>query len=319
MTDHRTARHARRDAEAVAGRAARVLEPSPPAVHDGDFYADDPATVDGDHGVLTPTSAGAVTWDELAADDPDIAAFARAHWLGAYAALPAVPADYQPRRDDLHRLAYSVVAEARRQANTKFGLRYTRGGFGTPFFGDDVQVRVESGHVVIQEGDEVRSQPVTSLADAGRFVGVAPGTEAAEHDSPPLGSLDDPLRVDVELTDFLGEWYGFATSVLEELRLTDGATDVGRVQLWPGHLDAAIEMGDADAGGRATYGASPGDMGHPEPYLYLGPWGEVDPTDPFWNDEHFTGASLSYADLRRADDPRAAALEFYRQGHSRLG
>lgn len=318
MTDQPTVRHARREAEAVAGRAARVLEPSPPAVHDGPFFADDPTALDGDADAVTPTSAGTTSWDDLAANSPDIAAFARAHWLGAHSPLPPVPHDYVARRDDLHRLAYAVVAEARRAATTKFGLRFTRGGLGTPFFGDDVQVRVESGLLVVQERDQVRWQPITSLADAGRFVGVTPGTEAAEHDSPTLGDLDAPLRIDAELTDFMGSWFGFATSVLEELRLTDGAVDVSRVQVWPGHLDAAIEMGDDDAGARATYGASPGDGGHDQPYLYVGPWGAVDGDDPFWNDEHFTGASLGYRELRAADDARTTALEFYRAAHTRL-
>ena len=110
----------------------------------------------------------------------------------------------------------------------------------------------------------------------------------------------------------------FAASVLEELRLTEGAVDVSRVQVWPGHLDAAIELGDADANARATYGASTGDAAHSEPYLYVGPWSAVDGSDPFWNDEHFTGASLTYADLRVAGDPRATALEFYRDAHRRL-
>ena len=44
-------------------------------------------------------------------------------------------------------------------------------------------------------------------------------------------------------------------------------------QLWPEHFDLACEIGDADAGTRANYGASPGDAAIPEPYLYVGPVG----------------------------------------------
>ena len=94
--------------------------------------------------------------------------------------------------------------------------------------------------------------------------------------------------------------------------------DVSRTQLWPGHMDPAIEMGDVDAGQRATYGASPGDGAHAEPYLYVGAWGEIDRSDGYWNDEAFNGSSLPFADLAAADDQRSAAIAFFREGHRRL-
>ena len=72
------------------------------------------------------------------------------------------------------------------------------------------------------------------------------------------------------------------------------------------------------AGRRASYGASPGDASTPEPYLYVGPWGEVDSAEPFWNATGFTGATLAYADLLSADDPRAHALSFFRRGFELL-
>ncbi len=314
------AHHPQRDAEALAGRPVRVLEPSPPADHDAPYFADDPATTDDPERVVTPTSIGRTTWSDLITGDaaPELVAYARDHWLAGHRPLTGVPDDYRSRRDDLHRLAYSVVAEARRQANTKFGLRYTHRGLGTPFFGDDVQVRLEAGHLVVQERDTARTAPITTLRAAGALAGVAPAAEAAEHDSPPLGDLDAPLRIDEELTDFFGDWFGFAASVLEELRLTPGAVDVSRTQIWPGHLDAAIEMGDADAGRRATYGASPGDADHPEPYLYVGPWGDIDRSLDFWNDRHFPGASLAYAELSSAGDQRTRALRFFGRAHTLL-
>ena len=36
-----------------------------------------------------------------------------------------------------------------------------------------------------------------------------------------------------------------------------------------------VGLGDADAGTRANFGASPGDASIPEPYLYVGPWDEA--------------------------------------------
>ncbi len=303
------------------GHTARVLEPSPPAVDEGPWFADDPAAVgDPEPGtvVVTPTSAGDRTWDEVVAERPDLADFARERWLGARRRLSPAPDGYAAARDDFHRLAYSVVAEARRRANGRFGLRFTAGGFGTPFFGDDVQVRVEGDVLVVQHGDHVRADRITTLRAAGELVGVEPADEAGEHDSPPLDDLDRPLAVTAEVGRFLGDWFGFAWSVLEELRLTPDADDVSRTQLWPGHFDPAIEMGDADAGRRATYGASPGDGAHPGPYLYVAAWGEIDRADPFWNDAAFDGGSLGYAELLAADDPVATALAFFRRGHDIL-
>lgn len=82
-----------------------------------------------------------------------------------------------------------MVAEARYRCNGKFGLRYVRGGFGTPFFGDDVQVRVAGDRLVVQEAGQARAAALTTLREAGEFVEVDPGTTAREHDSPELGDI----------------------------------------------------------------------------------------------------------------------------------
>jgi hypothetical protein len=83
------------------------------------------------------------------------------------------------------------------------------------------------------------------------------------------------------------------------------------VQLWPEHFDLAMVLGDVSAGARASYGLSPGDEQHPEPYVYVGPWVEPEPGE-LWQATGFTGAELAYADLAAAADQRAAALEFLR-------
>lgn len=309
------------EAAAAVGAAftVRVLEPSPPTVTEGPFFADDPAARGDAAGpVVTPTSGGDRTWDELLVERPDLGDFARERWLGNRGALDAVPDGYPAARDAYHRLAYGVVAEARRLANTKFGLRYTRGGFGTPFFGADEQVRVDGTKLIHQKGGEADAIEITTLRAAGDFLGLTAGTDAAEHDSPELGDLDEPLVVDAATGAFLGNWFGLAWAVLEELRLTPGAHDPERTQLWPGHFDPALAMGDADANGRATFGMSPGDHSHDEPYLYVGAWGDVDRADPYWNETTFNGASMSYAELLTHDDPYRAALGFFRAGYEKL-
>ena len=319
-------RNPQAEADAFVGDdlVARVLEPSPPAVHIGPWFADDPAAVanvdQATTRVVTPTSAGDLRWSDLAAADESVAAFCQPRWLANHKPLSAVPDHYPVRRDDLHRLAYGVVSNTRKTVNGKFGLRWTMGGFGTPFFGDDTQVRVEGNLLVVQRDDKVEAETITTLGAAAQFLGLEATSDQAEHDTVALGDLDRPLTVDGELVAFLGDWFGMATAALEELRCTPDAFDPSRVQLWPGHFDVAVEIGDVESERitRATYGASPGDAAHPEPYLYVGPWGPVDPGDPFWNDTAFTGASLPFAALVGDPNPCGVALGFYLQAFSRL-
>ena len=322
MNDHAPAHDPAAEATAAVGDGyeVRVLESSPPAVAEGPFWADDPAdpSPSGAGPLVAPHSGGDLTWDELIAARPELAYFAADRWLGARRQLPELPSDYPAALFDFHRLAYSVVAEARYQCNGKFGLRYTRGGFGTPFFGDDIQVRVAGDQLVVQAATQARSTTITTLREAGEFVGVAPGTAAAEHDSPELGDIDRPLEAGAEVGEFLGAWFGLATAALEELRFSPGVVDPERVQLWPGHLDPAIAAGDAEAGRRATYGLSPGDHSHDEPYIYVASWGDVDRSDPFWNETSFNGASLSFSGLVSADDHYGAAVAFLKGGCARL-
>ncbi|NNE72418.1 MAG: hypothetical protein HKN26_02025 [Acidimicrobiales bacterium] len=237
-------------------------------------------------------------------------------WTGS--ALPPLPADFEAKRDDAHRLAYAVVAEARHAKAERFGLRYLAGGFGTPVFGDNERVRVAEGELIHEADGAERRSPITTLRAAAQFVGIEPGTTGAEHDSPELGDVDVELRVDAELTGFLDAWYGLAVESLRRIGADPLAAEVSPIQLWPGHFDPALEIGDQDAGQRATYGASPGDAAHPEPYLYVGAWADVDRSDPFWNESAFTGASLSFAELCLADDPREAAFAFYRSALHKL-
>jgi hypothetical protein len=205
----------------------------------------------------------------------------------------------------LHAVAEHVVKPAREKANGKIGLRWVRGGFGTPFFGDDVQIAVRGTTLVVVRGEAVQSTPLTSLAAAAEALGDLAGDPAA------AGLAADPLTLDATAARFIGDWFGFATSVLEELRArATEAQAPSRVQIWPEHFDAALELGDEAAGARAAYGCSPGDEHHPEPYLYVAPW-TARPTGELWNAKGFAGAELPYADLLAAAEPRTLALTFF--------
>jgi hypothetical protein len=126
---------------------------------------------------------------------------------------------------------------------------------------------------------------------------------------------DRPLKVEDAPATALGEWFAFGFEILEELRGHGDASDeVSEVQLWPEHFDPAIEMGTE--GSKASFGASPGDRGHLEPYLYVSAWSEIDRENPYWNDRNFNGASLPFTALLEAEDQsQVAALEFFLEGH----
>jgi hypothetical protein len=286
---------------------ARILEPSPPAVVAEPWFADDPPArgeVPPGRPVVSALSTGDLTWAQLATDDEELARWCEERWLGPYRRLAPVPGTLVQTRLGLHRLAEHVVSPARRHVNGKIGLRYTRGGFGTPFFGADEQVRVVGGDLVVQRGGEERRAAITTLAAAADHV----GRTALPDD---LAVDDTPLQVEARAASFLGDWYGFAASVLEELRArADLGADPSRVQLWPEHFDLAVDLGRETGGVRAGYGLSPGDDQHPELYLYVAPW-VAPPAGELWGATGFTGAELTYEALLEAEDQRATALEFF--------
>lgn len=319
-----TARDARREAQQVAGDAydVRVFEPSPPAVDDGQWYADDPPSAAGaaaGRSLLSPVAGAGQTWREWLRHRPDAETWAADRWLAGYRALPAPPPGLAATRLALHRLAAYVLSPTRRRANGKLGLRWTLCGFGTPFFGADEQVRVTSTHLVRQRRGDVVAQPVTSLDAAAAFaLGGAPDVAAAEEfDVPPPGDTGADLDYEPATAAFLADWFGFATSVLEEVRAEADTRDASRVQLWPEHFDVAFEALPGER--RAGFGASPGDDGVPDPYLYVAPWHlDALPRSTIWNAVSFGGAVLTLAELADSPDQRARALTFFRSCRAAL-
>jgi hypothetical protein len=286
----------------------RVLEPSPPADTSPPWFADDP--LEGGE-ILPVRRPGARTWQDvcLQRGDTALVTFCLERWLGPWRRLEVLPAAFGPTRAGLHAMAQHVLCPLRHQANGRIGLRWTIGGFGTPFLPGDRQVRIERGELV--DGD--RRSSLTTLGDAARFVGITPGAPAGIFEPTTPCRPDGPLGVDRVAASALGDWFGFATSVLEQLRAEAGADErPGRVQLWPEHFDIAVQLGPE--GHEANYGASPGDAAHPEPYLYVGPWSARVGT--FWNEPF--GAAQPYSALLGAVDQRATALAFLREGRHLL-
>ena len=227
--------------------------------------------------------------------------------------MAPLPPTYPETTGALHRLAVYVIAPAQRLANGEIIMRATPGGFST--FDYD-------GHVAGVDGDQLvfdgTRSPITTLNAAAAAVGIAPDVAQQEQfDVPPHGDLDQRLAVDPHAARTLGDWYAFATTVLDVLRVeAEPCDDASIVRIWPEHFDAAIDTGDGDAGRRATFGASPGDRHHAEPYLYASPWaGRV---DGFFDEPGFTGASLLRSDLLTSADPVVTALDFLRDARDRI-
>jgi hypothetical protein len=160
--------------------------------------------------------------------------------------------------------------------------------------------------------------PITTLNAAAAAIGItADVTQQEQFDVPPHGDLDEPLGVDRAAARALGDWYAFATELLDSLRAeAEADDDASIVRIWPEHFDAAIDMGDGGADRRGTYGASPGDSRHAGPYLYVSPWaGRI---DGFFDDPAFTGASLPRERLVDDPDPTVTALDFLREARDRI-
>jgi hypothetical protein len=200
------------------------------------------------------------------------------------------------------------------------GLKDTPGGFGTPEFEGKV-ARVEGDLLVFENSGQIATQTISTIRAASEFFGHEYEAEWFPDFHDPLTPADPDTRlgIDVEAVDSVGNWFEFGFSVLNNLRGhgVEG-DDVSEVQLWPEHLDPATELGDYERGQRASFGASPGDATHPEPYLYVASWSEIDRTNTYWNDESFNGSSMSHAELLSADDPASLALDFYLKGYGIL-
>jgi hypothetical protein len=224
--------------------------------------------------------------------------------------LGPLPDDYVESREALRRLAVYVLSPARKAVTGRIGLLPTAGGFGTPVFGDDEQLRVEGASLLRQIGPTAASEPITSLSAAAAFAGVTLSADpGVGHDIPALGDPDAPLPVSAEAALVLGAWYAFSGAVLDALRaeLAGQGHESSAVQLWPEHFDLGCNIESVN------FGCSPGDSYSADPYVYVGPWTTDGlPDGGFWNAPF--GAVLPYTELLNVDDQREAALAFLRHG-----
>ena len=231
--------------------------------------------------------------------------------------LQPLPDSYVTTRDALHQLAFFALAPARYLAVGRMGLQAAPGGFGTPEF-DGRVAWVEGDTLVHEQHGNVATQTITTVRAAAEFYGIDYQEEWFPDFRDPLTPFDPDRDLDVDDTAAraVGEWFNFGFDLLESLgEHGDESDDVTEIQLWPEHFDPAIEIGSSESGRRASYGASPGDPAHDQPYVYVAPWGEIDRSNDYWNDEAFKGSSLGYSELLGAADPVETALGFLLAGY----
>jgi hypothetical protein len=208
----------------------------------------------------------------------------------------------------MHVLAEQVLAAARYRATKRIGLRPTPGGFGTPPFAQDEEVRVDGVDLVHRVGATERRQRIGSPRAAADFVGVPLGAPPVYRAATTVHDPDMPLTVDPDAAAALASWFAFAAARLDALRAGHADVDSTDAQLWPEHFDLAIELGDAASGARANYGASPGDETIPSPYVYVGPR-DADRRHGRFAVYPF-GAALTYDALLETADPALATDAF---------
>jgi hypothetical protein len=229
----------------------------------------------------------------------------------------ALPDEFAATRAELQRVATHVLARSRAAHGGRFGLRVTPTGIATPPFGDDdTVIRVAGTDLVVErqthDGVSAWTGALSglSLAGAVAFVdGSLDGSFAPGADAPPVGDPDRPLALHAGSVDIILGWYrtgaGALDAVLPHLDRPSAA------QLWSEHFDLGLQA--QTAAGGVTLGASPGDAGVAEPYLYVAPWTDARPGDPdYWNAPY--GAVATRATLVAGDDPVGHGATFIARG-----
>lgn len=230
--------------------------------------------------------------------------------------LPVAIADlatFTSTRVALHQVAEHVLAKASFVDNGGIRLTTFAGGLATPLLTDGRRVRVEGEELVVDRGDGSRRAELSTISEAAAFVGVDPGFPTELYSATTDLHLDQALNVDPGAARELAAWFGFTAEVLEQFAGELDGADPSPLVLWPEHFDLAFFTQDEAEARRSNYGASPGDERHPEPYLYVGPFGPVAAHD-FWNATHFNGAVCSLSDLMVTSKPAEAALRFLLTG-----
>jgi hypothetical protein len=214
---------------------------------------------------------------------------------------------FMETRDSVHAVCEHVLAAARYEAVGRIGLSVVAGGFATPPFGEnDRQVGLIGDVLTVQDTDGERRQAVTTLREAGEFVGITPGAPSEVYPPNTECDLEAPLVLDPTQIRALADWYSLIADALRTFSAHVAADEPSETTLWPEHFDVAVRAAEVNYGGLA------GDDTVVEPYVYVGPGPEVLAVgDPFWNTSF--GAIRTWSEITSPED----ALGFFLEGHRR--
>jgi hypothetical protein len=203
------------------------------------------------------------------------------------------PAAGAATRRRLHGIGECLMAGPQRRAGGRFTLRVTPGGFATT---GEPALRLDGTDIVV---DENRRVPIagtfSGLADA---LGVDFGPPPDAYSDGSETSAGDDTTLDVASARLIQDWYLRADAALRVV--APRQTPI----LWPEHFDVAILLDDT------SYGASPGDAFHAEPYAYVSS-SHHDGSD-FWNAPF--GAVRGHDQMSSVDD----LVTFWRKARSLL-
>lgn len=213
-------------------------------------------------------------------------------------------------RASLHAVAEHVMAASQYASKRRIGLRQATGGFATqPFVVDGVERRLavvgtELVALDDRQGEATeRRVPITSLRAAAGLTGGPVGMPSDVYRPSPMLDPDGELALDSDAAGLVADFYALVQAALTVFAAELAGEGPSESQLWPEHFDLATIISEV------TYGGSPGDAGHDEPYLYVGPF-EPPPRGGFWNEPF--GASRPWAEIAGVDD----AVRFFREGRA---
>lgn len=192
--------------------------------------------------------------------------------------LPTFPASFAVTRAAVHALARHVLGAVVFEATGRCELRPAADGVETPPFGPgDRVIGVEGDELVDRDRSGERRAPITTVRDAARFVGVAPGVPGGRRRPVTTAVLDEPLAVERAAVQALADWYAVSAAALAAVARAGAALDP--VTLRPDRFDLVA------FDGRALYGGSPGDGSISVPHVYVRPRARPFPAarDGFWN------------------------------------